>query len=291
MKNLMKMLAAGAAFAALAAIVCTVQTASAQAATRCPGDGTPPPGSTIYGGLEITGGVEPGYCELHDVTVYGGIVVDPTPDAFLAQFEWNVVNLIGSTVSGGVVVGRNSEASSNIICDSGCNIQPQPTTISGGLRLNNAIQGFVLNATISGAVTVNGNADLTPLCDPAFCWANHVWCDVTVDGNVSLTDINGNQDFLGDPEEQLFSNGVCRGNTIHGSVFMRDSNFVRPTDGEPTEIEGNTITGSVYLDHSTLELGGNTIGGSLLCTNGTVIHPAPPHDVAGNTVRGRDTCD
>jgi len=40
-----------------------------------------------------------------------------------------------------------------------------------------------------------------------------------------------------------------------------------------------------------LELGGNTIGGSLLCTNGTVIHPPPSGDTVGNTVRGRDTCD
>lgn len=291
----LKLLTFAAAVGSAVALVGGIAPSALATATRtCPGDGTPPPGSTINGGLEVSGGAD-GYCELHNVTVNGGIVVPPTPDAMLAQGRWNGLNLIGSTVSGGVVVGRNSEADSNIDFST-FSITPQRTTISGGLTFNNGFDGFVLNATISGGVTVNGNGELTPLCaafgvPPEFCFSNHVLCDVTVNGNVSLTDVNGNQDFLGDPEEQLFSNSVCRGNTVHGSIFMRDSNFVRPSDGEPTEIEGNTITGSVHLDHSTLELGGNTVGGSLLCTNGTVIHPAPEHDVAGNTVRGRDTCD
>jgi len=71
---------------------------------------------------------------------------------------------------------------------------------------------------------------------------------------------------------------------------MKNSNFVR-FDGEPSEIEGNTVTGSVYIDHSTAEVNGNRIGGSLVCTNGSVIHGPPAPDVAGNTVRGQDTCD
>ena len=73
---------------------------------------------------------------------------------------------------------------------------------------------------------------------------------------------------------------------------MTDSNFARPTDGEPSEIEGNTVTGSVNLDHSTAEVYGNTVGASLLCTNGSVIHPAPPDDPSGttNTVTGANTC-
>jgi len=281
------LIAAAAAFALLLS-----PAASASGTRTCPGDGTPAPGSTIRGGLEITGGND-GYCELHNVTVYGGIVVDPTPDAMLAQFHWNAVNLIGSTVSGGVVVGHNSEVDSNIDFST-FSIIPQRSTISGGLTWNTALNGFVLNATISGGVTVNGNGDLTPICGAQvdLCWLNHVFCNTTVTGNVSFSDINHNQDFLGDPEEdQLFTNGACPGNTIHGSLFLRNSNFTRPTDGEPTEFEGNTIDGSVHLDHSTLELGGNTVGGSLLCTNGTVIHPPAPGDFTGNTVRGRDTCD
>ena len=263
--------------------------ALATAVTKCPGQGTPPPGSTINGGLEITGGVD-GYCELHDVTVTGGIVVDPTPDAMLAQGHWNAVNLIGSIVSGGVVVGHNSEVDANVDFST-FSVTPDRTTISGGLAWNTGLTGIVVNTTINGAASVNGSGDVSPLCDPAFCWGNHVFCDVRVNGNVTISDINGSQDVLGDPSEQQFSNSNCKGTTIHGSVYMRDSNFTRPSDGEPSEIEGNTISGSVHLDHSTLELNGNTIGGSLLCTNGTVIHAPAPGDATGNVVRGSDTCD
>jgi hypothetical protein len=45
------------------------------------------------------------------------------------------------------------------------------------------------------------------------------------------------------------------------------------------------------VDNRVAEVNGNTVGGSLLCTNGTVIHPLAPYDVQGNTVRGRDACD
>jgi hypothetical protein len=100
------------------------------------------------------------------------------------------------------------------------------------------------------------------------------------------------QIFVGDPIDFAFPNDDCAGNTIHGSVFFNDSNFVRPFDGEGLELEGNSVTGSVHVDHSTGEVYGNTIGGSLLCTNGTVIHPAPPGDPSGttNNVRGANTC-
>jgi hypothetical protein len=292
---LMKMLAAGAAFAALAAIVSSVQTASAQAATRCPGDGTPPPGSTINGGLEVSGGVD-GYCELHNVTVNGGIYVPPTPDAMLSEGHWNGLNLIGSTVQGGVRVGDHSEVDANIDFSTG-GITSEPTTINGGLTLDHVAFVTVANTTIGSGVTVNGGGEYSILCalfhvPPEFCFGNYIFCGVTIDGNVSENDINTSQAFLGDPEEQFFTNSVCTGNTVQGSVFMHDSNFIRSFDGEPSEIEGDTITGSVHLDHSTLELSGNTVGGSLLCTNGTVIHPPAPYELpGGNTVRGQDTCD
>jgi hypothetical protein len=71
---------------------------------------------------------------------------------------------------------------------------------------------------------------------------------------------------------------------------MRDTDFVR-FDGETSEIEANTLTGSVQIGHSIAEVNENTVGGSLLCTNDAVIHPPAPYDVPGNTVRGRDTCD
>jgi hypothetical protein len=270
-------------------------TPTAGAASRtCPADGTPSPGSTIRGGLEVGGGVD-GYCELRDVTVYGGIHVDATPESFQSQGHWNTVNLIGSRVSGGVTVGDGSEVDTSIEL-SDFSIATVPSSIDGGLTLDHARFATVANATIRGGLSVQSNTDNTFLCavlgvPPDFCFSNFAFCHLTIDGNVSEAGINGAQAFLGDPEEQFFANSHCTGNMIHGSVRMTDSNFTRPADGEPSEIEGETVTGSVILDHSTLELGGNTIGGSLLCTNGTVIHPPAPGDVVGNTVRGQDTCN
>ena len=150
------------------------------------------------------------------------------------------------------------------------------------------------NAMIEGGVTINGSKDMSSACGPgatpADCWGAYIFCGLTIDGNVAETDVNFAQAFNGDPEEQFFNNSDCPGNTIHGSVTLKDSNFIR-FDGEPSEIEGNTVTGSVHVDHSTAEVNENTIGGSLLCTNGSVIHPPPAPDIAGNTVRGKDTCD
>jgi hypothetical protein len=55
-------------------------------------------------------------------------------------------------------------------------------------------------------------------------------------------------------------------------------------------VESNIISGSALLIASTLELNGNTIGGSLKCSDGTVILPGEPGDPSGNTVHGETHC-
>ena len=51
---------------------------SVRAATslRCPSAGTPPPGSTVSGGLTVDG-----FCQLSNVTITGGVEVEPTPSS------------------------------------------------------------------------------------------------------------------------------------------------------------------------------------------------------------------
>ena len=149
-------------------------------------------------------------------------------------------------------------------------------------------------ATITGGIGIDGYAPFASVfgCDDEdpFCHGESPFCGNAIRGDVSISGAENTQVFIGDPREQFYENGDCTGNTIHGSVFLTDSNFIR-FDGEPSEIEGNTVTGSVHVDHSTAEVNENTIGGSLFCTNGTVIHPGAPPDQQGNTVRGADTCD
>lgn len=259
----------------------SIAPAAGAASLVCPSGGTPAPGSTITNGLEVSGGD----CNLTNVTIQGGITVDAASVSQLACCPTNSANLNGSTVNGGVVVNEGGQVLDGI--DSTFTPTNNPSTINGGVTLHKECCYFLVGTTVRGGFTMDGGFDFSPICDGGpFCHLESPLCGAQIYGDVTFRDINVDQFFFGDPNE-----GFCPGtNVIHGSVFMKDSNFIR-FDGEPSEIEGNSVIGSVYIDHSTAEVNGNTIGGSLLCTNGSVIHPPPPPDVAGNTVRGKDTCD
>ena len=257
--------------------------ATAVAGAKCPSGGTPAPGSTITGGLEVDG-----ICVLTDVTVNGGITVDATPPAELCCTQ-NAAFLNGATVNGEIVVESGSGVIAGLDPDT-FNLTHDRSTINGRMTFNTS-GFFLVETTLMGGLTKNGAFDWPSICagDP-FCFGQDTVCDSEIFGNITMSNVNTEQAFLGDPNEQLFPNGDCAGNTIHGSIFLKDSNFIR-FDGEPTEIEGNTVTGSVHIDHSTAEVNENTIGGSLLCTNGSVIHPGAGPHLQGNTVRGKNTCD
>ena len=62
------------------------------------------------------------------------------------------------------------------------------------------------------------------------------------------------------------------------------------TNSTDLEVESNIIGASVLLSGSVLELNGNTINGSLRCSNGIIIVPGEPGDPPVNTVRGSNTC-
>ena len=267
-----------------AAIAILAPSASAGSAASCPSGGTPAPGSTITGGLEVDG-----LCQLTDVTITGGITVDATSASLLSSGVQNAAVLNGATVNGSVVVGSGSAVFAGVDLSNG-NLTHDPSTIDGRVTLN--ASGFALaDTTVRGGLTKNGAFDWPSICDgDPSCFGFNFLCDSEVFGDVTVRDVNTEKVFLGDPREHQFANGDCVGNTIHGSVFLDNTNFVS-FDGEPSEIEGETITGTVHLDHSTAEVNENTIGGSLLCTSGTVIFPPMGPDVGGNAVRGQDTCD
>lgn len=269
-----------------------VSSAAGAATSKCPSGGTPAPGSTVTGGLEVDG-----FCVLQNVAVTGGIHVDPTADTSVF-LNWNLVDLIDSTVHGGVVVAKGSELDTSIN-EADFSVTSAPSTIDGGVKLDQSIFPVLANATVRGGIATDGITEPPTYVLPGFCgdagdpqcWNNDIFCGLTIYGDVVERNLDFTQAFLGDPLDFQFANSDCQPNTIHGSVTMKDSNFVR-FDGEPSEIEGDTVTGSVIVDHSTAEVSDNTIGGSLLCTNGTVIHPPASYELpGGNTVRGQDTCD
>jgi hypothetical protein len=253
---------------ALAAAAVFTPTTSA-AGSVCPSGGIPAPGSTVTGGLEVDS-----FCLLTNVTVKGGIIVDQSAAGFGLFME-------GGTVFGGIVDnGGEVDALS---------IPGAPLTINGGLRLYNAQDFDILDGTIRGGFTSSGGFDCSPVGGPG-CFAVPNFCGNTVYGNMTITGVSTGWVHIGDPE---LDEG-CSGNTIHGSFSLSNSTVVCPVSlcGQPetNEFEGNTVTGSVSVNASTAEVYGNTIGGSLLCTNGTQIFPPLGLDPTGNAVRGANTC-
>jgi len=284
MRWLAALLAVGAALVGAAFVAPTAHAAG----LVCPRDGEPFAGSTITGGVEVSGG----RCRLDNVTVYGGIIVDPTPES--AGFNDNFARVgFESTVYGGISVGHGSRLGVGIVYATG--EVNTGTRIYGGITANEAFGLDIEFATVRGGVTLNGLEDFSFLCGSPEdgCYQNTSMCGDNIVGDVHISTPPGaDQNFLGDPGEQFWTNANCDANTINGSVFLTNSNFINPFDGEASEIEGDLVTGSVHIDHSTGEVYGNTIGGSLLCTNGSVIQPPAEGDPSGstNTVRGANTC-
>lgn len=278
----MRWLVASLTLAAAVAAALLLTPAAGAAAIKCPTGGTPAPGSTINGGLEVDGFE----CKLDHVTVNGGITVDGNGTG---AFPIGYAALSGSTVNGGIVVNGGA-------IDIGVddffvfNRTHEPSTITGGLRLNHPLFFTSADATIRGGATMDGQRDPTDIFGGPI---PSQLCGNSIFGDVAVTDASHATVYIGDPGEPFYGNGAfCDANTIHGSVFLTNSNFTNPNNGEGQEIEGDTVTGSVHVDHSTAEVFSNTIGGSLLCTNGSVMQPPLPGDPSSspNTVGGVNTC-
>jgi hypothetical protein len=233
------------------------------AQSNCPSGGTPPPGSTVDGGLEVDG-----TCVLDNVTVNGGITVDATGH----------LQLTTSTVNGGIVVLPCGELDINATTNGSGTPTGTSATINGGIVITAGTVcpiGSFSDADIRTAL-IDGGLSVTGTFPTAF----PLICSNEIRGGVTLNDISTPFGFfLGDPDAPPFG---CPGNIIHGTLSVSNSTNL--------EVESNIIGGSVLLSGSVLELNGNTINGSLRCTNGTVILPGEPGDPSGNTVHGSNKC-
>lgn len=229
--------------------------------TICPPGGAS--NTTISGGLQVTDG---NYCLLDHVTVHGTIVVE----------AGGVVDLENSTVCGGVRVLRGGEIEIGL---SRFFEAPSFSTVHGGLRLDHPVDWDIETARIMGGVRINGLLHVfSP--EPTFCGN-------TVSGGMHVANVSippPGETFIGDPEpdEGLFG-GPCEGNRIYGSLLMSHTR-------SGYEVEGNVVTGSVILRDSRLQLNGNAIGGSLICSHAMLLPPEFDSDPSGNSVRGRNTC-
>jgi hypothetical protein len=202
-----------------------------------------------------SGGV---YCVLDHVTVDGSVTVRAGSD----------VDLENSRVTGGVWVQPGGEVEIGVSLFGG---EETHSVVGGGLHLDHPVDWDIETATIMGGVSITGDV----LFEPTFCGN-------TVVGAMRVSSSTPEEMWIGDPEENFIGESPCTGNRILGSLTLVDS--------KGFEVEGNVVSGSVRLVGSQLELNGNRIAGSLLCSGGTVIDPPAPEDPSGNTVGGRDTC-
>jgi len=254
---------------ALAITLALPGVARAQQRMQCPSGGTPPSGSTVNGGLDVDG-----TCIVDSVTVNGGISVE----------AGGHLQLTNGTVNGGILTLPCGELDINATTG-GAGVPTNTTsTINGGIDIAASAvcttpgafsDVDIFNAQIDGGITMTG---AFPVNFFPFICGNTVKGSVNLD-SVTVTQLGLFEGAIGDPDNILRS---CPGNTITGTFHMTKSSVFA--------VESNTIGGSALLSGSTLELNGNTINGSLRCSDGTLILPGEPGDPTGNTVHGKNTC-
>jgi hypothetical protein len=261
----MKRFIGAAACAALFTIFGAVAPAALAAKNACPSGGTPPTGSEVHGGLEVDG-----VCILNGVTVDGGTTVDSTGALQLSA---------QSTANGGITVNPGGELDVNATTPQSGTPTNTTSTIHGGVVLNNPIDVDIWTAQIDGGLSMTGAFPL----HPNNTFDQPTICGNAINGDVTLSNITTFGSYVfGDPTDPTAIGPPCPGNDVHGSLLI--------SNAKTGEVEGNTFSGSATLDGSTLQFNGNTIGGSLSCTNGNVILPPEAGDPTGNTVGGSNSC-
>lgn len=229
---------------------------------QCPSGGTPPPGTAVDGGLDVDG-----ICVVDQVTVNGGIIVQ----------EGGHLQLTSGTVNGGIVTLPCGELDVNATTLGAGIPTGTISTINGGIDITASPTCTVLDAfsdldvrtaKIDGGISITGTFVFSPqVCD------NTIIGGVHVDNAIALPGSDIGDARVGEN---------CPGNIITGSVHISNSSFI--------DLESNTIGGSVLLSGSKLEFNGNTINGSAMCSDGTVILPGEQGDPSCNTVHGKNTC-
>jgi hypothetical protein len=170
-----------------------------------------------------------------------------------------------SFISGGIVVQSGAELDIGHTFFSNVPTGSARSFISGGIKASNPYDIDVYNAEVGGGILVDGVIAGFP-----------TFCGSTISGGLTLKHIDTGA-YIGDPN--IGFPALCAGNFIDTSVFVIDSPAL-------VEIERNTISGSVNLQNSRVEVGGNTIGGSLKCINTVFV----PSEEGPNTVFGSTTC-
>ena len=206
----MRMLFASAAVAAMfAAFAATVPAA---APNMCPSGGTPPPGSTVKGGLEVDGN-----CVVKQLTINGAVTVDP------GKF----FQIDKSRINGGITAGVGSEVDVDNIGPFLFDPTGNSSQINGDVTLDHPRDFDLRKVDLNGGLNVNGSTT----------GVAHTLCDSTVSGGVTINAI-----IVVFGSGLALPGGPCSPNTVNGTVNITNSFFWTG---------GNTIHGDLNCPGST----------------------------------------
>jgi hypothetical protein len=211
----------------LTAVALTALTPTAFAATCGNGQTF---SNTILFNVEVTAGP----CFLDNITVTGGIIVNPRGQ----------LQLSNSTVSGRIQVLPGGELDIQAVTGRQGQLIPGSSTITGGITIDTADDLDLFNATVVGGISITGPVNAT-----------YALCGLAIIGPLTLTDSTGGFARIG-----ISSSGPCdSGNTIVGSVTV-DNSVIE-------DFTNNTVIGSLRCVNGGVVIAssGNTIVGSNTC--------------------------
>ena len=157
------------------------------AEVHCPSGGTPPPGSTVTGGLDVDG-----TCLVDHVTVNGGITVE----------AGGHLQFTNGTVNGGIVDLPCGELDVNALTGgSGSPITGATSTINGGIDLEAGNGVCTIGGAFSDAdiwtAQINGGISITGAYPIAFPFI----CNNKIKGNIGVHNVTVPLEFyIGDPD-------------------------------------------------------------------------------------------
>jgi hypothetical protein len=162
-----------------------------------------------------------------------------------ANGAWSMTN---GTVHGGIIVNPNGELDIQSTTRGGGQPLVGQSTVDGGILAHSPFDLDIRNVTVNGGITVvNANSPNV----------YYTLCAVHVNGGLTFQNSGG---------------GGALGVGIGFSPLVSCAG-------------GNSVSGSVIVDHTSLDMANTVIHGSLLCINGGKVN-----DRGGNRVIGRNTC-
>jgi hypothetical protein len=196
------------------------------------------------------------------------------------------------TVATGQSVCITGTVSGSVTVQAGGALAISGGTVSGSVTMTQPTAAMVCAGSISGPLSISGATGPVLVGAPSGCAGSSVSGAVTLSNDAQGLQLDGDTVSgavaITDPAAVT----LC-GNAVSGALSVEGATGV-VTVGDPPVCSGNRVSGAVTLseDSGGVQLGGNTIGGSVSVTsNGTASIPAASVPiVSANKISGSLAC-